>query len=474
MERTHARGFTLLETVVSVAIAVVLGWVLLTVITHVLLVSRVQAARDAAQSAIMQLTDNLTTEEDDAWAIYVPPSDVLGASNGDGHEVDFFARDGKQQPYFWAYNYDSSAHALTRYRFASPGGSATKDVTYSGVTAFSAQTYPITALQDSSTPVYSPMYGGARLQSGIVHFYPGMPWIAGGNNITYIHVEASGFRRDLQLATSTAPSGFTVVLNYTPSPAPTAAGGPVSWPPAIVFAAPGTTIAAGASKCNAVAYNADGSGNPTTAIPAGTVDPYNGAYSVGADGCWNGEDYVVTENGYTGSFADDNSVSSCSSGGYLFPGSWSPSTAEGPTALQTFTSSQSAVSTCSVIFRDNNSRMATSYAAVRFPSPMYVEVDSTVTRWSYDCNVQGPGGRCLQWIWSATLDRGSAEYSSVDQGATWQATTICLSYGACSYPATFTDTQTTCTSDQPKNATGKCTAADNTDSWSPYRPPNAP
>ena len=192
-------------------------------------VERLQSARDREQSTIVQLTGDLTSEEDDAWAIYVPPADVAGKSNSDGHEVDFFARDGKQLPYFWAYTYDSGSHTVRRYRFGSPGGAAALDESYAGIDAFSARTYPVTALQDASTPVYSSLYEGASLRSGIVHFYPGMPWIAGGNNITSVQFAGATMRRDLQLVTQTAPSGFTVVLNYTPSPSPTP-GALQAWP----------------------------------------------------------------------------------------------------------------------------------------------------------------------------------------------------------------------------------------------------
>jgi hypothetical protein len=253
--RWHARGFSLVETVIAAAIAVVLAWLLFHVLAKMLLAGRLQSARDLEQSTIAQLVDNLTTEEDDAWAIYVPPSDVFGASNSDGHEVDFFARDAKQQPYFWAYAYDAATHSVKRYRLSAPGGTPTLDVTFSGITSFLAQTYPVTALQDASTPIYSALYNGAALKSGIVHFYAGMPWIAGGNNITYVHIEGQTLKRDLQLVTQTAPSGFTVVLNYTPSPSPvpTATPGvPSVWPPAIVFAPAGKTIAYNSRVANAL------------------------------------------------------------------------------------------------------------------------------------------------------------------------------------------------------------------------------
>lgn len=228
--RSHARGFSLLEVVVSIAIVIVLAWVLFHALSQALLAARMQSADDREQSTVGRLIDNLSTEEDDAWAIYTPPSDVSGKSNSDGHEVDLFARDGQQRPYFWAYSYDATAQTVTRYRLAAPSGAASADTTYTGISKFYAQTYPVAALQDASTPVYSALYSGAALQSGIVHFYPSMPWIAGGNNITYVHFESATMRQDLQLATQTAPSGFTVVVYYTPSPSPPPTPTPVATP----------------------------------------------------------------------------------------------------------------------------------------------------------------------------------------------------------------------------------------------------
>lgn len=380
----HARGFTLLETVVAIAVAVLLGLLLFHVLGQLLLAGRLQAQRDTAQDAVLRLTDNLTTEEDDAWAIYVPPADALGKSNGDGHEVDFFARDGRQQPYFWAYNYDASAHTLTRYRFGSPGGAASADVTYSDITGFSARTYPVTALQDASTPVYSPMYASATLQSGIVQFYPGMPWIAGGNNITDVHIEAEGYRRDVQLATSTAPSGFTVVLNYTPSPGPAAL---TVWPPAIRFPVSGTSIAYTGSRVPTLAQEINALLGGGTALAAGgcgtnvaqafasasdmtndvplanATDPYNppgATITTDSNGCMilNGS-YTsgivsVNQSGYSGAFNDDTGYSNSCTSAQITESSFIPANALGPTAGQYMSGASTPTTSCNLGFQGSS------------------------------------------------------------------------------------------------------------------------
>lgn len=393
----HARGFTLLETVVAIAVAVLLGLLLFHVLGQLLLAGRLQAQRDTAQDAVLRLTDNLTTEEDDAWAIYVPPADVLGTSNGDGHEVDFFARDGKQQPYFWAYNYDASAHTLTRYRFGSPGGAASADVTYSDITGFSARTYPVTALQDASTPVYSPMYASATLQSGIVQFYPGMPWIAGGNNITDVHIEAEGYRRDVQLATSTAPSGFTVVLNYTPSPGPAAL---TVWPPAIRFPVSGTSIAYTGSRVPTLAQEINALLGGGTALAAGgcgtnvaqafasasdmtndvplanATDPYDSAITTDANGCmvvsgaYSSGLETLNESGYSGTFGDSVAQTNPCTSSNVIESGWTPSY-YGPTGSQYLSGGSTPTQLCYLAFHGSGS-VAQQQAPAQVIQPCWV------------------------------------------------------------------------------------------------------
>ena len=180
------------------------------------------AVRERAEATIAALSDRLEAEEDSAWAIFTPPIDVLGQSNADHHELDFFTRDAQSRAYFWAYRYDAAAHSLQRYLYASSGASPVADgPPLTGITNFVAQTYPVTALQDSNTPVYSALFKDAALQPATVRFgYADRPWIAGGNQITYVRIETVQSARVLDLSTQTAPSGFTVVLLYTPSPSP--------------------------------------------------------------------------------------------------------------------------------------------------------------------------------------------------------------------------------------------------------------
>lgn len=244
------RGFTLLEMLIAAAIAVLLGSLTLFCVHALLGTSATLAARFSDQAQIGALVDRLEADEDSAWAIFVPPQDVFGASNADGHEVDFFTRDGQGRAAFWAYRYDASAKPaplLQRYSYASPGGSAVaQGSAITGITAFSAHTYPITALADASSPLYSPLYAGAQLHAGAVRFFPqSAPWIAGGNQVTLLHVQTAEDARALNLSTQTAPSGFTVVLRYTPPPTgPLISLGSITFAPsAIAYNAPAQRLA---------------------------------------------------------------------------------------------------------------------------------------------------------------------------------------------------------------------------------------
>lgn len=207
---------------VALAAMTALAFFLLNATGGVLRWNAALSARERAEAAGAALSDRLEAEEDSAWAIFTPPTDVLGQSNADRHELDFFTRDAQSRPYFWAYRYDAAAHALQRYLYASPGAQPiADDPPITEITSFAAQTYPVTALQDSTSPLYSDLYKNATLQAATVRFgYSDRPWIAGGNQITYVRVETLQSARVLELSTQTAPSGFTVVLLYTPAPSP--------------------------------------------------------------------------------------------------------------------------------------------------------------------------------------------------------------------------------------------------------------
>ncbi len=171
------------------------------------------------EAAIGWVADRLEADGDSAWAIFTPPLDAYGSSNADGHEVDFFFRDAQNRAHFAAYSYDKTEHHIARLLYAQVGAAPMVDgAPVAGVEEFFARTYPVTALQDPGSPVYSDLYRGAGLHPAEVRFDRTRPWVAGGNQITFARIRFARITRELQLSTQTAPGGFTIVLRYTPAP----------------------------------------------------------------------------------------------------------------------------------------------------------------------------------------------------------------------------------------------------------------
>lgn len=215
----RARGFTLIEFIVAASLTVILTAIASAMILPALRAMTLQSVRDTQTASIESLVDQWRSDERSAWAIFTPAQDVNGVSNDDGHELDMFRRDQESRSQFWAYRFDETAHAVTRYLYSDIGSNPVADETYAGITSFSARTYPVTALSDPSSAIYSPLFKGVGLTPASVRFFGDQhPEVAGGNQITHVRVATAVTVRDLLLATESAPSGFTIVLRYTPSP----------------------------------------------------------------------------------------------------------------------------------------------------------------------------------------------------------------------------------------------------------------
>lgn len=189
-------GVTLLELVVATGIFAIVALVTGELFGHALHWSDAVAARNREQTAVEELTARWQADADAAWAI-----------TAQGNQLQFYRRDGFGQ-----------THVST---YLSP---------IAGVGTFSAQTYPVTALQDPASPIYNPLFAGAQLVPAAVEFEPGS---RGGNAVTAVTLASAHYSRTLLLVTRTAPSGFTIVMRYTPSPsaspAPQPSGALYGW-----------------------------------------------------------------------------------------------------------------------------------------------------------------------------------------------------------------------------------------------------
>lgn len=185
--RGNERGLTLLELAIASGIFAILALVTGELFGNALNWSAWVTARTREQTALDELIARWQAEADTAWAI-----------SAQGNQLQFYRRDALGAP-------QSST-------YVSP---------IAGVARFSAQTYPITALQDPNSPIYNPLYAGPALVPVAVEFAPG---VLGGNAVTAVTLTSDHYSRTVLLLTRTAPSGFTIVLRYTPAPSPTPAG----------------------------------------------------------------------------------------------------------------------------------------------------------------------------------------------------------------------------------------------------------
>jgi prepilin-type N-terminal cleavage/methylation domain-containing protein len=214
-------GFTLIETLVAAAIGVMIVWGLLVFANRLIAWANAANQRVNSVADADRLIERMSSEAASSLAVYVPATDALGASNADGHEIDFFTQDGAHRTYGWAYNFNSAAETVTRYTL---GGSATAGDTLAGIGSFSAT--PLTVGELGS---YDPIFANANA-TDVPFTFSAMPGAVGGNRLVAVQITASGVDRSVLLASADAPTAFTVVVTYTPSPAPVVTPTPAPTP----------------------------------------------------------------------------------------------------------------------------------------------------------------------------------------------------------------------------------------------------
>jgi len=211
------RGFSVAEIVIASAIAFTIGALLVWLSHATVLAAAHLDQRSSARSTVDRLAERLTTDASGAWSVFVPARDVLGNAAGDGHEIDFVSEDASHRSYWWAYDFDARASHVTVYAYA-PGAPASPGDVYSGVDTFSAETHALGELANPASDVYDPLFAADTLTPVDVPFEWGGSAV-GGNHLVRVHIAAEGIDRTMLLATGTAPTHFTVVVDYTPPPA---------------------------------------------------------------------------------------------------------------------------------------------------------------------------------------------------------------------------------------------------------------
>jgi hypothetical protein len=231
----------LVETLVATVLLLALGFATLALVGGL---SRTVVARGSASGGGVQTENALMAMRSDAataFAVFVPTYDVFGAANGSAtvapHEVAFYtkAQDGSEA--WWAYVYSAADSTVRRWDYTpgAPAAPATIGVLsrsgridssasyppMTGVTTFSAHTIQASDLTTKNN-TFGPVIASLSSAAGVtpnaepVGFVPnsgGAPAdLYGGNTTVEVTLGTTTSTRTVHLATSVAPSGFTLHL----------------------------------------------------------------------------------------------------------------------------------------------------------------------------------------------------------------------------------------------------------------------
>jgi len=200
------RGYTLAELLIGAAIGAFILWGLLAAVARLAIGAAALDTRLVAQSNAARLIERLSSDATGAWAIWAPSP----------QEIDFFSEDGSHRIFHWSYTYDAAAHAVTR---------STGEV-LDHIDGFTATNAAVTDLRDPSAPAYDPLLA-ASYAPAVAYPFAVPAGAIGGNRILMLHTIADGVDRTDRFSSATAPTAFTIVVRYTPSPGPLVTPTPV-------------------------------------------------------------------------------------------------------------------------------------------------------------------------------------------------------------------------------------------------------
>ena len=210
------RGFSLVETIVASAIAFIAGSLLVWLAHATVFQASHLDARLNAAGAADRLAERLQTDASSAWSVFVPSTDVLGNANADGHELDFVTEDASHSTYWWAYRFDGARQRVTVYAYK-PGSPAVAGYVYAAITGLRAEKHAITDVSNAASNAYDPLFAGATITPVDVD-YDWSTQAPGGNHLVRVAITGTGIQRSLLLVSGTAPTHFTVIVDYTPPP----------------------------------------------------------------------------------------------------------------------------------------------------------------------------------------------------------------------------------------------------------------
>ncbi len=207
-----------MEVLVAAGVAFVLTWLLVRLAGESIFASSHLNARLDGRSVTDRLAERLESDAASAWSIFVPASDVFGANNADAHELDFATQDASHHTYWWAYNYAPATQRVTVYAYTLGSKPIAGDA-FDGITGYGAESHPVTDLSDPRSDIYDALFSGTTVTPVDFDFGWSNALANGGNRLTRVQLEATGVDRTILLSSATAPTHFTVVVEYTPPPA---------------------------------------------------------------------------------------------------------------------------------------------------------------------------------------------------------------------------------------------------------------
>ena len=193
------RAFTIFELLIAGAVLVMVLVPLVASISAMTRGAQSNLVYRASYSDTSQVVSGLQRDAASALAVFIPSNDVLGASNADAHEVDFFTRDSNKNPHFRAYTFNTASKLLQVSNYNSPGQASLNDGSATPLKSFTASSISVDSL--ASDPMVSAIFKGNIPKPIDINY--GYPGVIGGNRITQVHLTNTVSDRTIRLLAGT-------------------------------------------------------------------------------------------------------------------------------------------------------------------------------------------------------------------------------------------------------------------------------
>jgi len=213
------RGFSMIEVLVALGIGAIIALAAGNALLRALQARELAAARLNDRSELAQLIAAIRADNQSATAFVIPSTDSAGEANGDGHAFDLHDVDALSGERIIEYRWiGADATHTTRVERSSLDPAALASpaplAEYDGVTALQARSLPLSALASAGSDG-DPLFAGATLRDVAIDLGDGA---AAGNALLALTLRTAHAVRALRLANLAAPTRFTYVLQYTPTP----------------------------------------------------------------------------------------------------------------------------------------------------------------------------------------------------------------------------------------------------------------